>query len=288
MKYLAPKAVDDHAVLAALSANPRLPGRAHIAAVSTGIGRQYDLYDRSGGDPFVVKQMALPPQVVNLLAAWYSNPPADISHISEYRNKASPSVCPMCGSPHTSTLDHFLPKSVYPEFHVYSRNLVPACSCNAKRSTTYIGVQAGERPLHPYYDRVLQSRLVRARLHPPFRAPRISIKICLLPRGRARALRFHVAQILARTNVLNWIGERWIAHLRRPHEILGLSKRIVTKGEVAQAIDAALDREDAVFETPNNWTSMFYAGVKANSRAIAFLHEHVNALHRGTIHREDI
>ncbi|MBH9742077.1 hypothetical protein CJ419_20630 [Vibrio navarrensis] len=30
-------------------------------------------------------------------------------------------------------MDHFLPQADYPEWIIYSRNLVPACDCNSKR-----------------------------------------------------------------------------------------------------------------------------------------------------------
>jgi len=60
-------------------------------------------------------------------------------------------ICPMCGHREVATLDHYLPKSQFPEFSILSRNLVPCCpQCNhKKREKTN---EATGRFFHPYYD----------------------------------------------------------------------------------------------------------------------------------------
>jgi hypothetical protein len=66
--------------------------------------------------------------------------------------------CPSCNFEQTSTLDHFLAKSAFPEFSILSRNLVAACfNCNHKK---------GERPandfVHPYFDRLPDDQILLA------------------------------------------------------------------------------------------------------------------------------
>lgn len=42
--------------------------------------------------------------------------------------------CPFCGISELSTLDHYLPKELYPEFSVFPKNLVPSCAvCNTRK-----------------------------------------------------------------------------------------------------------------------------------------------------------
>lgn len=61
-------------------------------------------------------------------------------------------TCPFCGHRKVSTLDHYLPKSLYPSFVVTPVNLVPACStCNTGKSST-ISERSEEEVLHPYFD----------------------------------------------------------------------------------------------------------------------------------------
>ncbi|WP_130329458.1 HNH endonuclease [Micromonospora kangleipakensis] len=60
--------------------------------------------------------------------------------------------CPMCGHRDVATLDHYLPKAVYPEFSALSRNLVPVCPyCNHEKADK-LGDELGRRFIHAYYD----------------------------------------------------------------------------------------------------------------------------------------
>lgn len=62
--------------------------------------------------------------------------------------------CPMCGGLGGRTLEHYLPKTPYPEFSIFSHNLFPSCgSCNSKRGARnkYLAFPA---LLHPYFDGV--------------------------------------------------------------------------------------------------------------------------------------
>jgi hypothetical protein len=61
--------------------------------------------------------------------------------------------CPFCGIGEPSTLDHYLPKEEFPEFSIFSKNLIPICSpCNS----SYKGakwIENGERLfIHTYFD----------------------------------------------------------------------------------------------------------------------------------------
>jgi 5-methylcytosine-specific restriction endonuclease McrA len=60
--------------------------------------------------------------------------------------------CPFCGLGYASTLDHYLPKTKYPQLSVLPLNLVPSCKdCNTGKSTA-IATTAEEQSLHPYFD----------------------------------------------------------------------------------------------------------------------------------------
>lgn len=81
-------------------------------------------------------------------------------------------ACQYCAglNPEPTTLDHYLEKSLYPEFAVFYRNLVPCCpECNRRRKRTF---QAGARAvIHFYDDAVDQIPVVlRAEVTRPSRA----------------------------------------------------------------------------------------------------------------------
>lgn len=76
----------------------------------------------------------------------------------EILNRVSVARCPFCGISETSTLDHYLPKEKYPEFSVFSPNLVPSCSpCNTTKRDKIIDDNTDNRLfIHPYFDQVPQ------------------------------------------------------------------------------------------------------------------------------------
>lgn len=63
--------------------------------------------------------------------------------------------CPFCGGLGTpKNLDHFLPKTKFPQFSVFPSNLIPAClDCNLDSKKTSYASTAEEQTLHPYFDK---------------------------------------------------------------------------------------------------------------------------------------
>lgn len=62
--------------------------------------------------------------------------------------------CPYCGLDKPRTIDHYLPKSAFPEFSVFPPNLIPCCShCNQKKSSTWL--KEGKRQyINLYFDNI--------------------------------------------------------------------------------------------------------------------------------------
>lgn len=71
-------------------------------------------------------------------------------------------ICPFCDHGPVSTLDHILPKALYPALAVVPDNLVGSCrECNsAKLSSAPTG--ESDVPLHPYFDDVSDTRWLEA------------------------------------------------------------------------------------------------------------------------------
>ncbi|WP_088744095.1 HNH endonuclease [Cobetia sp. QF-1] len=62
--------------------------------------------------------------------------------------------CPFCGGIGTPrNLDHFLPKSHFPQFSILPSNLVPSCrDCNMDGKASSYATKAGEQLIQPYID----------------------------------------------------------------------------------------------------------------------------------------
>jgi len=63
-------------------------------------------------------------------------------------------ICLYCGIRDSETLDHFLSKSIYPNYSILPENLIPCCSkCNtAKGDIDKNSLQKADYFLHPYFD----------------------------------------------------------------------------------------------------------------------------------------
>lgn len=61
--------------------------------------------------------------------------------------------CAYCYQLKAHEVDHYLPKSKFGEYSIYSPNLVPICTiCNGKKSNRYAREGGGRRYVHPYND----------------------------------------------------------------------------------------------------------------------------------------
>lgn len=70
---------------------------------------------------------------------------------------AAKEECPFCGGiGEPKNLDHFLPKTRFPQFSVFPLNLIPAClDCNLDSKKTSYASTEEEQTIHPYLDNVI-------------------------------------------------------------------------------------------------------------------------------------
>jgi hypothetical protein len=190
----------------------------------------------------------------------------------------------MCGSLGSGTLDHVFPKYDYPELSIFSRNLVPACLCNSKRKNDLTGPDPNERVLHPYFDDILEQRLLKAKITMQSAAdvdtPVIDLVINL-PETHAYhpAVKFHKDQIVCRTQVFAYFDKTWAKIVRSPQTYFDFPPG----GDVmlpmfTDELIRVLQKKDTHFGTPNNWESMLFAGIVDSPNAKDYLLERINGL----------
>lgn len=284
MKKLVSLFQDDSANLDELSKNERLSSYPLLSQKLNEIKEQYFAYVVGRGNPWAVAApIHLPVALNEALKSHYVSPPKCLGFLAEVRESGSPDVCAMCGSLKAGTLDHVLPKDIYPEFAIFSLNLVPACDCNSKRGTFYRGSNPGERALHPYFDDFLGRRLVHVDFSGDFSSPLIKIKSLDsgLNEEQRLALHFHVDSIIARSSLLVWASAKWALLCRDPEAMLqGLPNEEVTADDVAKSMARRLNGTDREYGTPNNWYSMLLYGVLQSAAAVEHVHQRVAAVRR--------
>lgn len=283
MKRLPEPNIDDATVINDLAQRERLSSHPMLRDSLNVIVNQYEAYGRVRGDVFNLNApVAIEPALADAMRGHYSNAVNGLEFISAIRENSSPDVCPMCGSFGTSQVDHVAPKEEYPEYSFFSRNLVPACECNIKKGVLYRGVGIGERVLHPYYDDVMRERLMMLSFSGAGDSPDIEIQSLDLHAANP-AVQFHLTNIIKKTKIKIWAIKQWANSQRTPINMFsGLRYR---HGDIdfATLRDLILDElnsADDVYETPNNWKSMFMYGLSRHDESINFLVGKINDVRR--------
>lgn len=71
--------------------------------------------------------------------------------------------CPFCMISEPTTLDHYFPESKYPEFILFTYNLVPCCGqCNGLKGASLFGDNGERLFFHYYFDELPSKRLLVA------------------------------------------------------------------------------------------------------------------------------
>lgn len=175
--------------------------------------------------------------------------------------------CPACGEDGTpNTLDHYLPKSKYPEFSVISRNLFPMCDICQGRKLSKTVNEANQRFfLHPYFDDFTMHSVVRLAIGRPFDSP---TSFTIQPH---LTLTVDQSALISRHFEELGISSRYEQFFKTEYTRLKrLVSRARAKGQdvrerIAEFHEYALDK------STNSWGAIFYQGVLDDADLMAFL-----------------
>lgn len=168
MRKIPSLTVDDEKVYDDIVAAKRPLRRKHLQAVRTAVFAAYEGYRNAV--PEVGKLPKVPltdPQREALIHAFA----VETAPMEKLRGNLLKRVvavrCPFCGLSESSTLDHYLPKELHPQFAVLPKNLVPCCSpCNTQKRDKVLDSKTNVRLfLHPYYDDIPLDLFLRARVN---------------------------------------------------------------------------------------------------------------------------
>lgn len=98
--------------------------------------------------------------------------------LEKLRRKNGLVICPSCGEAgRPRTLDHYLPKDVFPELSITLLNLTPMCDwCQGEKGTEYMTVKGEKMYIHPYFDEV-NIPLYRILFDQPYSSPIINYSV---------------------------------------------------------------------------------------------------------------
>lgn len=171
--------------------------------------------------------------------------------------------CPMCGFGEVSTLDHYLPRTTFPEFAILALNLVPACGrCNQLKGT-HVGLEPGLQFLHPFFDSLAVVPILECRFS--VRAASALIEF------RIRRTHRVAEDILSRVRFQ--FGRLRLADRFRAEALAEVGERRTTFSQYATAkgpmgLRDYLHRESRGYVAahgPNHWKSALYRSLARNN-----------------------
>lgn len=238
---------------------------------------QFNLYLKVGGNPETIKPLdlslftlnqATPEQrkqtLINLYSPKIHQIPYEILY--EMRKNHGLLCCPCCGEDGApGTLDHYLPKDIFPEFSVCLANLTPMCNrCQEEKSTEYLTSSNKKAYIHPYFDRVIDSYF-DVDIIPPYNTPTFEVRIV---RGEPHIMRLLISHVIG-INFQN----RFKEFCRSKH--IHLLRLMLKRREqnmpytVEQLINFYLMPE--LEKSLNAWPVIYYQSVLNNPKFLQYL-----------------
>lgn len=226
----------------------------------------YRLYQENCGSPFAVAAINFGPGVGERQYALYDSR-KNSGELRRMRKKAGLKSCPVCGSPVTGSLDHYLPRHLYREFSIMRANLIPACiHCNSGAKGTTVHGDYPNRFIHPYFDEWAADNLWYVEIVPPYKAamflPKPSPEL-LEPQRQIVA--FHLENVLGTQFDLS-MATHWSS---LPGQIKLRDNELTTVSVVAQL---QLELRVALHAGGNNcWLAALLRGILSDPDSIEHL-----------------
>ena len=131
-------------------------------------------YESNASNSSLHKLKPIPPATLNPVTPYnlkklYSTQMVNKSgqariHYDKILADAKKNHCCFCSDGDPTEIDHFLPKSIFPEFSILPINLVPACrDCN-RLKTNHSPTSYADTYIHPYYEEYKDIIWLEARL----------------------------------------------------------------------------------------------------------------------------
>jgi hypothetical protein len=226
----------------------------------------YRAYREHGGSPFAVAPHDFGIGVRDSQYNLYDNRKGS-GELRRMRHKEGLKSCPICGSPVTGDLDHYLPRTNYPEFSIMRANLIPACThCNSGAKGTKVHGGDPRRFIHPYFDVWAGQPIWHVEIIPPFKAARfVPRALPNLEELQNEIVSFHLENVLGTQFQLSMANE-WSS---LPMQIK-LRGAVLNTASATRQIGSELQVALAARGT-NSWLAALLRGIMCDPDAIEYL-----------------
>ncbi|HBR5289174.1 HNH endonuclease [Klebsiella pneumoniae] len=174
--------------------------------------------------------------------------------------------CPCCGEPgKPTTLDHYLPKTAYPELAIIIANLTPMCNeCQQNKSSDYHDENGNKIYIHPYFDPIEQVNL-SIDIEEPYATPTFRLTIPDDDNELYELLVRHV-------NGVNFL-ERFDEFCRNEYMALLRAMSLERQDDEPNRASRIVGRFKRLHDgqSQNRWEAIFYRGILNNTDLLNYL-----------------
>lgn len=266
MRHVPPLVVDDKKVYALVMEAKQPPRQGHLLGARPSVLAAYSAYAQAAPDLAHLPAVALTDAQKEALLHAYSVETKPFVRLRERLTKRIILAdCPFCGLSEASTLDHYLPKELHPQFAIYSRNLIPCCaSCNTKKNQLVVDEDTDIRLfLHPYFDQVPTEAFVTARVR--LRPNAMSLSFSLRRPPDFPNVPFqHLTSHFRLLDLADRYRKKSLGHLRDERVAL---RRYYGRRQNAAKVAAELTQSAIDLEAtsgPNHWRVVLYRTLAAH------------------------
>lgn len=236
-----------------------------------------DTYNQNCGDPKLIQPLILrrytdtdedaSKRKVSLIGLY--SPKKDklpYSILENMRKNHGLIFCPSCGeSGRPRTLDHYLPKNVFPEYSVVLLNLTPMCDwCQGEKLTDYITADGLKCYIHPYFDDV-DKPLFSITFNPPYVTPTIGLLINSdIDPELKRLVISHLAGIDFLERYKDYFRTKYRSILRKAGRCRAPNSTNL-RNYLEENLESELDN------SKNSWEVVLYRSILADARIMNYL-----------------
>lgn len=187
----------------------------------------------------------------------------EIDRLREQNRKIM--FCPACGEDGTPrTLDHYLPKTTFPEYSIHLKNLVPMCDiCQEKKGTKYVTANQQKHYFHSYFDAIPDALFI-VDIRSPFCTPTFSVRAVAQDPDNLALADNHAKGLELYERLAGFCVEKYVHLLKLQSE-----NRRMTNTDVRTLLRAFLLMEE--LKTSNGWAATFYRSVLGNDALLQYL-----------------
>lgn len=205
----------------------------------------------------------------SLINLYPAQPGTDLHSILDtMRRKHGLMFCPSCGEPgKPGTLDHYLPKTDYPEYSVVFENLTPMCeACQAKKGASDVNDEGNKLFIHPYFDPI-QDAFLSLVISEPYESPTsFSVEV---DQGTPEQIRTLFERHLSEIGFRERFEEFCIGEYSGLLSLFTIERDSPNPESAERIINRFLLQNKR--QSHNRWEAIFYRGVLSNPDLLDYL-----------------